>query len=251
MRSRWQFFFSLIFFLGIIFALYLAHRSSIFTVKHITCQTDEGECLDYVQAELNNHLGQSLFFTDFYTVGERITTLAPFLTHFTITKEFPDTVHFHFTSAEPIYVFRDVSGQPWIVDEAGYIIATAEAEVAYPTVSAGQSFTFQPNLRDRLTPELHQALLETFATAKQLNLQDAKVTLISEQDASILLPDGKVALFRITHALPELTKLVYTMKRFDFSTFKEPVTELDLRFSQVILRTATTSAQTVPSPAQQ
>jgi hypothetical protein len=251
MRSRWQFFFPLVLLLGIIVALYLVHRGQFFTVKQMTCETDQGECLDYVQAELNNHLGQSLFFTDFYTVGERITTLAPFLAHFTITKEFPDTVHFHFTSAEPIYVFHDLTGQPWIVDEAGYIIATAEAEVAYPTVYAAQSFTFQPNLRDRLTPSLHQALLGTFASAKELNLQDAKVTLLSEQDASLQLPDGKTALFRVNYALPELTKLVYTMKRFDFSTIKEPVTELDLRFSQVILRTATTSAQPLPSNARQ
>jgi cell division septal protein FtsQ len=251
MRSRWQFLFPLFLLVGTLFAIYLAHRSQLFAVKQITCQTDQGECLDYIQAELNSHLGQSLFFTDFYTAGERITSLAPFLAHFTLSKQFPDTVHFSFTSAEPIYVFHDLTGQPWIVDEAGYIIATAEADIAYPTIYAAPSFTFQPNLRDRVTPTLHQALLGTFAAAKELNLQEAKITLLSEQDASLKLPDGKAALFRVDYALPELTKLVYTLKRFDFSTIKEPVTELDLRFSQVILRTATTSAETLPVPNRQ
>ena len=250
MRSRRQFIVPLVALLGIILALYLAHRGEFFTVTQMTCYTDQGECLDYVQAELNNHLGQSLFFTDFYTVGEHITTLTPFLAHFTVTKVFPDTVHFHFTSAEPMYAFHDLTGQPWIVDEAGYIIATAEAEVTYPTVYAAESFTFQPNLRDRLNLTLHEALLSTFASTKELNLQDVKVTLLSEQDASLKLPDGKTALFRVNYALPELSKLVYTLKHFDFSTIKQPVTELDLRFTHVILRTATAPAQTAASRPQ-
>lgn len=243
MRSRWHTFVPVLLLMCLVASAYALHRSGIFTVRTVRCTADGAACPDYIQAELDTHRGSSLFFTDFYTVGEEITRLAPSYAHVEITKQFPDVVSFAFSKAHPAYLLVDQSGQPWVIDEAGFVIATGSADTGLPAVYTDGSMPYLPSLRDRLAPELHQNLVTTLGTAETLSLDDATLTLTSEQEARIDLPEKRQALFMLGRSQEQLTKLGYLLKRFDFETIKEPVSEIDLRYEQVILRSSTTSAK--------
>jgi hypothetical protein len=224
----------------------VAHSTGVFNVKQILCQTDQGACPDYVQAELNTHLGESLFFTDFYAVGNTITSLAPFLNRFELTKQFPNTIHIHFSTAKPAYRFVDIQGRIWIIDEVGYVVNLIEEGQPIPEhiplITANSSFPFQPEVRDRLTSELHQNLLSLFASLKEQGLTDTQVFLLSEQEAELKLSNGKVALLTIADSTESVTRLSYLLDHFAFSSVYAEVAQIDLRFHQVILRTASSAA---------
>jgi hypothetical protein len=102
---------------------------------------------------------------------------------------------------------------------------------------------YLPSLRDRLTPELHQNLITTLETTKALSLDDAILTVTDEQEARLELSEKRQALFMLSGSQEQLTKLAYLLKRFDFETIKEPISEIDLRYEQVILRSSTESAK--------
>jgi cell division septal protein FtsQ len=232
-----------------VFSLY---QSKAFTVRKIICTTDQGACPDYVQAELNSHLGQSLFFSDFDLYAQDITRLAPFLASHTLSKTFPDTVNIHFTSAEPEYLYREADGRRWMVDAAGYVIGLAdEQQSTLPLVSAQGSVQFRPDVRERIDQQLHTNILQVFETLTLQRLSDAQFVLINDREAYLQLSDGRLAYFTIAEAPEQLAKLSYLLKHFSFSTVKEPIAEIDLRFSQVVLRkelspTASASAMSTP-----
>lgn len=243
MRSRWHIFVPVLLLTCLVASAYVLHRSGIFTIRKVHCIADGAACPDYIQAELDTHRGSSLFFTDFYTVGEEITRLAPSYAHVEITKQFPDIVSFAFSKAHPAYLLVDQGGQPWVIDEAGFVIATGSADIEVPTVYTDATMPYLPSLRDRLTPELHQHLITTLETTESLSLDDARLTLTNEQEARLDLPEKRQAMFMLGRSQEQLTKLGYLLKRFDFETIKEPVSVIDLRYEQVILRSSTESAK--------
>lgn len=212
-------------------------------MRTVRCIADGQACPDYIQAELNTHLGSSLFFTDFYVIGEQITVLAPSYAHVEISKVFPDTVSFTFSKAYPVYMLVDQGGQPWVIDEAGFIIATGSADTSLPTVYTAETMPYLPRLRDRVAHELHQQLVATLSTTRSLGFEGARITLLNEREAQLDLPKQRKALFTLENSLVQLTRLGYLLKRFDFEAMKAPVSEVDLRYEQVILRTSTESAK--------
>ncbi len=224
---------------GVVGGIFGLYQSKIFTVKHIICKTDQGNCPDYVQAELETTLGQSLFFTDFYKMGENITRLAPFLARFEINKKFPDTVNITFFAAQPSYVYIEKNGQSWIIDQAGYVIALADQNSSYPQVTAGSEVGFQPEVRERIDPQLHTFITATLESLQENHFDNIKFQLLSEQEGALELADGKKVIFKLAEARLQLTRLAYLLQHFSFSSLKEPIQEIDLRFSQVILRNTT------------
>lgn len=242
MKLGWRTVFPLFLVILVVITIMVFHQTKLFTVRTITCQTDVGECPDYVQAELNSHLGKSLFFSDFYDVGEQITRLTPFLARFELRKEFPDTIHITFFSAEPRYRYAEPSGQLWVVDDAGYVIRLANPDDTFPVVYASEGIQFLPNTREKIESTLHDELLTAFSTLEAQGLLEAQFILLSPSEAALQLPNGKTAYFMLEEAPQQLAKLSYLLKHFDFSTFKETIPEIDLRFSQVILRNYSSSA---------
>lgn len=242
MKFGWRKLFPL-FVLGAVLVTLLAlHHSRIFTVKKIICQTDQGACPDYVQAELDSHIGKSLFFSDFYEVGDQITQLAPFLARFELTKQFPDTITIVFFAAQPSYRYTEANGQTWLIDQAGYVINIAEQHQELPIVKASAAVPFRPDVRERIDAELNEQLLTVFESVQQHDLAQVQFILINQTEGALRLPDGKLVYFMLKDAQPQLAKLGYLLKHFSFSTFKEPISEVDLRFNQVILRNQQSNA---------
>lgn len=237
--------------LALFLSAFFVYQAKVFSVRKILCQTDHGDCPDYVQAELNTHLGESLFFTDFPQYGEEITRLAPFLASFELQKEFPDTVIYRFSSAEPKYRYVESDGRTWLVDSAGYVIGLADdTQTTYPAVTASITVEFHPDVRERIDPTLHQQILNVWETLRLQSLNESQFFLLNQKDGYLILPDGKRAYFTLAQAPAQLAKLSYLLKHFTFSTVKEPIAEIDLRFSQVILRnhlsTASAAAEVTP-----
>jgi len=243
MQFGWRTMLPLFVFLLSILGIFFVYQSKAFTVRHFICATNHGDCPDYVQAELNSHIGQSLFFTDFTLYGDQITRLAPFLTRFELTKQFPDTVKMTFFSAEPVYRFAESGGRTWLVDTAGYVIGVPNSsQASYPLVVAQPAVKFRPDFHERVEPELHQSIENAIQAIKQEHLGETQFYLLNDQEGYIQLPDGKLAYFRLSAASEQLAKLSYLLKHFTFSTVKEPIAEIDLRYSQVILRNQRSAA---------
>lgn len=242
MKKGWRNLAPLAVVLFVFVSIFILHRFNVFAVKKIHCFTDQGDCPDYVQAELNSHLGKSLFFSDYYAVGDQITHLAPFLARFELTKHFPDTLTITFFSAEPKYRYQEAFGQTWLVDEAGYVINLAEGETNYPLVKATVTSSFHPDVRERIDAELNDRLLTVFDTLKAHNLENTEFILLNQSEGALRLSDGKIVYFMLKDAPQQLAKLGYLLKHFSFSTFKEPISEVDLRFNQVILRNQQSNA---------
>lgn len=229
--------------------IFFVYQSKAFTVQTIECFTDQGNCPDYVQAELNSHLGKSLFFTDFNQYGEEITRLAPFLARFELRKKFPDTVSITFFSAEPVYKYSEPDGRIWLVDSVGYVIGLADTSPAsLQSVKANAAVQFRPDIHERIEPELHANIVNVFETIKLENFGEVEFHLVNDQEAYLRLRDGKVAYFKLDEAPSQLAKLSYLLKHFTFSTVKEPIAEIDLRYSQVILRSQFSTASASAAP---
>lgn len=237
MHFGWRTMLPLLLFLLTLLSVFFVYQSKSFTVRHIQCVTDLGDCPDYVQAELNSHLGESLFFSDFSQYGDEITRLAPFLARYELKKQFPDTIKISFFSAQPVYRYAEPDGRTWLVDSVGYVIGLAtNTDGALPMVSAGKAVKFQPDFHQRIEPELHQAIQSVFEAMQLENLGETAFHLLNDQEGYIQLADSKLAYFRLSAAAGQLAKLSYLLKHFTFSTVKEPIVEIDLRYSQVILR---------------
>jgi len=254
MHFGWRTMLPLLIFLVTVLGIFFIYQSKAFTVRNIECVTDQGSCPDYVQAELNSHLRQSLFFTDFNQYGEEITRLAPFLARHELRKKFPDTVTFKFFSAEPVYRYTEPDGRTWLVDTVGYVIGLAEATSTDPslpalhTVKASSAVQFRPDIHERIEPELHGNILKVFETITLEDFGNVQFNLVNDQEGYLRLADGKVAYFKLDQAATQLAKLAYLLKHFTFSTVKEPIAEIDLRYSQVILRSQFSSSSASATP---
>lgn len=209
---------------------------TVLPVKEVTCQTDRGDCPDYVQAELNSYLGQSLFFTDFAALATRITQYAPFLTSYQIQKRYPDQVLITFQHAQASYRYQDQDGQIWLIDQAGYFISLAEDSNQLPLVRISRQVGLPSGPGERLAEELHTQLQTTLQLLQQPNLTGSRFILLNQQEGVVILPNQQLAIFTLSNAPAELTKLNYLLRQFAFDDLKQPIREIDLRFNQVVLR---------------
>jgi len=221
--------------------LLVLHLTHALTVKHLSCQINiTTPCPDYIAEELQSLTGKSIFFTQFSDKGNKILQHAAFLSRVEITKALPDSVKFSFSSLPAIYLLKDAAHLTWQVDQAGYM-TTAATGNALPAVELAAAYPLRPATGEKIPADEHQHIIQTLDSLKSLR-QSAELQFIIPAEAELVLADQKKVVFDPNHAAEQLTKLSYMLEHFSFQSLKQPIAEVDLRFSQIILRTASASA---------
>ncbi len=236
MRKNWQPLLALFCLLLLLITGVYAHVTQLFTVRQITCQVSQDVCPDYVVAELESYKGKSIFFTDFYQIGQQITEYAPFLQSFQIKKKLPQEVQIEFIPSVEKYILQEKAGLLWVVDEAGYIISQAASQSGLPVINQQQTFLPPMQLRGRINSSLHSNLIELIENIDRDSLKGSRVNLVSENEVELTLPESRTAILNLNEVLISLEKLRFLLNSFDFQELKEPITIIDLRYQHIVLR---------------
>lgn len=222
----------------ILVVVLISHLGHFFVLKKIHCSIDQQSvCPDYVQAELNKNIGMPIFFVTISQQLHKISGYLPSLHQFQFRQNLPNEMSVNFTSASPKYAVKLNSGSDlFIIDETGTVIDQV-SQTSLPVMSIPDELYPALSLRSTLDSKLNIQLQSMFTELEKHQLSPTKITLLSGDELELELPDQKVAQLRVTNLAQEVDKLAYVMANVNFSSIKQPVKRIDVRFRYPILKT--------------
>lgn len=206
-----------------------------FTAQHISCEVENAACSDQVLAEWQKQVGHSLFFTDWESVNQKIQRKDPTLSNVEIHKTLPDQLNITYSRVQEAYGMH-VDNQPVLmVNQAGVIVESTPQTKLF-VVDVPAQYYAALSISAPIEPNLHAHILELQQQIKKQSLDYKKITITSNQEVDILLPNGQTAQLSMDQLNAGVIKLAYLLKNLDFTTLKQPTTIIDLRFKYPILK---------------
>lgn len=225
-----------VFFVLVISGVWLIQHKQLLSFHHLNCRVALNSCPDDIQAELNKELGESVFSSAVSKRAQKITMLVPSLHSFSVTLQFPDTATVTFVPAPTVYFLHDLNHSYLAVDESGTVVGE-DPHPQLPVIEVTPEFYATLQIRARLDLNLHQELSSCLQTLSDQKLQFASLNLVSADELQVDLSNGKQAEVLPAQCEDEVPKLAYILKSVDFTSIKQPVRVIELRFKYPVLKT--------------
>lgn len=224
--------------LGLMSSILAVQASHFFLISKVTCTVDQSQpCQDFVQAELDKNIGQPIFTVNMSEQLKRISSYVPSLHQYQFKQQLPNEMKVNFTSASPKYAIKIASlNDLLIIDETGTVI-DQQAQTSLPTIQLQEAQYQGLALRATLDPKVNMAFLHLMDGIKKHQFQVKQIVLVNNSELRLELADQKVAQLTIENVAQEVDKLAYILANVNFSTIKQPVKEIDLRFRYPVLKT--------------
>ncbi len=222
----------------LILAFAFGKVSNFFEIKKVTCTIDkEDACPDYVQAELNKNIGKSIFFVDMSQQLNKMSSYIPSLHQFQFRQKLPNEMSVNFISASPKYVVKlSNSENLFVIDETGTVIDQVE-QTSLPIITLPAELYPSLTLRATIDSQLNSNLLSMFIELEKHQIALNKITLLNKDELQLELSDQKVAQLSVSNLALQVDKLAYVLANINFSSIKQPVKQIDLRFRYPVLKT--------------
>ncbi len=225
-----------------ILLFFFFHFTHFFTFQHILCNVNGEACPTFIQVELEELHGTSLFRSAY---REKIAKIHEVLPSFSLGKTqrvFPQTLKVQFERVPEEYLLVHPDTAWRVVDGAGIVtqIHTASESGALqsslPQVHAPLSFVEAIQVNNQVADHVHQAILEILHSRTRHNLSFTVIEVRSSEEIVVTLSDGKVALLPTAETAVALEKLAQVLKTVDFTRFTESITVIDVRFKYPVLK---------------
>jgi cell division septal protein FtsQ len=234
-RNKLQRFFFLCLSILIIGSLIVVWQKHILSIQHIECSVDGNECPENIRqtlAQLNN---SSIFFTRFDKITETVSQLDHSFQLISIEKKLPNSVKFIFHQVPELYGVQEEGKAVLLVNNSGNITRSSDTTeldiVKVPSQIYDQLKVGQP-----IEAQFHQNTVELLDLLKLQSISYTSLSFLSKDDVELILKDGKKVELTSSEVSSEVPKLGYVLKSVDFSSFKEPIKTIDVRFKYPVLK---------------
>jgi cell division septal protein FtsQ len=215
--------------------------SRTFSIQQIFCAVNGQSCSDPFLLTTQALKNQSLFFANFDEVRQKISSLDPSLESIEVEKHLPNTVKIIIHDVPVIYGLKSANASTiFLFNQLGNIAAQTET-TTLPTLEVPDETYDRLIDKKPLDPQLHQQFSIFVVALQQKKISPQSVRIFSSTDSNTLdeiemhLDQNRTARLRLDQASDEVEKLRALLDSLDFSSFKEPVKVIDLRFKFPVL----------------
>lgn len=218
------------------------HLTRVFTFQTIQCQVNDESCPQFIQAELDELKGTSLFRSAYRDKVSTIQEVLPSFSAARAERVFPNTLNVHFERAPNEYAFTQVNVSTRVVDSAGIVTAvfqasqSGELQSSLPQINAPASFVEALQVNNQVETDLHRAILEILRAQSRYNLSFASLEVKNADEIYLTLPDQKIVIVPVKETASALEKLSQVLKTVDFTRLTEKITVIDIRFKYPVLK---------------
>jgi hypothetical protein len=221
----------------------ILHFSHFFTFQTIVCDVDGRSCPTFIQAELDELKGTSVFKSTYLEKIIKINHVLPSFAQPQVRRVLPHTLQVHFQRLPEVYRLSSTllsdGGSSSVVDQAGIVtqVVTASEAGALTTVLAPKSFLDPLQVNTQVDLKIHQALLEIFAAQHLYNFSYGSIEVKTADEVHITLTNHKLVIVPTAETASALEKLSQVLKTVDFTRLPESITVIDVRFKYPVLKT--------------
>ena len=213
--------------------LYLSFISSLFQIKSIECYLDLKPCENpHLLADLAHLKGQNIFLVDPPALIKRLTRGDYQIRNGQVTKNLPGMLTLNLNSVYPILALQVGGDSDFATIDSQYrVIQFTSTFPNVPIISLSKpaSLTVSQVITDE---QLLSQLRLTYSLVQ--SVPGIKSISILDQNITIILNDGLLALFTSQRDLEDQISALQGLRQD--GTIIQGVREIDLRFSQPILR---------------
>ena len=102
-------------------------RSTGFEVKEVLAVGRQRTKSGDIRNKLENIYGQNTLLVDISTIKKQLETL-PWIRSASVRRLLPDTLRLELIEREPMAIWRDPAGDPWLIDELGEVINVSDLQ---------------------------------------------------------------------------------------------------------------------------
>jgi|GEM_PF-3216926 len=232
-RQTVSYIFLLSVFVGIFF---FAKLTKVFIIQKIVCKVAQDACPVDLTNEWQKQTNKSIFFTDFTKLNQQLLQHHPNFTLVSLQKTLPNQISLQYQTIDTAYGIQTDSQPILLVNQSG-LVTNSTAQTDLPVVLfPNEQYTALPP-GTTVDPVLHLQILQMLDMIKTEGIPSKTLRLVDNDQMEIELDDSKKVELRRNDIAGELVKLEYVLKTVNFSSFKEPIKEIDLRFQHPVLRT--------------
>ncbi len=217
-------------------AFLVVKEAKMFTIQKIECKVGSEMCPTDLTNEWQKYIGKSIFFTDFTQLNQQLLQRHPNFTLLSLHKNLPNQISLQYQTIEIAYGIQTDNQPILLVNQTGLVTnSTTQTDLPVVQFPDAQYTAVPPGTT--LDPVLHLQILQMLDMIKTQDIPSKTLRLVDNDQMELELTDNKKVELRRDDIASELIKLEYVLKTVNFSSFKEPIKEIDLRFQHPVLRT--------------